>query len=241
MRPSAALHDWCLTVFLFLLTLATAALLSGPAQAQVVRCTDMRTGAIAYTDGQCPRGTSAREVQARQTPEEIHQQRAQAAQALAEKQQRLQAEADQARLSAERDAQRQREQAERAAAARPALPDYARSPECARSRRTLDLTAASIGTGNALQGQDPRLQTAQHQMELDCLGPQGYAEVAKNRPSNPPVVWYAPTQLRPPPEHPPHGRPPGARPPPRSRPPPWFTHCPGERCDDGPGRRRPRP
>lgn len=222
-------------MFLPLLTL-TAALLGGAAQAQVVRCTDTRTGAVTYTDGECAQGSKAREVQARQTPEEINQERAQAAQALAQKQQRQQAEAAQARLDAERDAQRQREQAERAAAARPALPDYARSPECARSRRKLDLAAASIGTASAFDGQDARLQTAQRQMELDCLGPEGYANIEKNRPPPlpQPVVVYPRAPLYP--LHPPRMRPPRPLPPPASP-----RRCNVWGCDDAQGRSHPRP
>ena len=187
-----------------LLPLATAALLGGAAQAQVVRCTDTRTGAVTHTDGDCARGSKAREVQARQSPEEINHERAQAAQALEQKQQRLQAEAAQARLDAERDALRQREQAERAAAARPALPDYARSPECTRSRRNFDLAASST---SAFDGQDHRLQAAQRQMELDCLGPEGYANIEKNRPPPlpQPVVVYPPARWH---QHPAHPRPP---------------------------------
>lgn len=219
------------------LTLATAALLGGAAaQAQVVRCTDTHTGAVTYTDGGCARGSSAREVQARQTPEEIHQEREQAAQALAEKQQRLQAEAEAARLAAEHGARRQREQAERAAAARPAPPDYARSPECTRSRRTFDLAASS--STSTFAGQDSRLQAAQRQMELDCLGPEGYAAVEKNRPSSTPTVWYP--SPPPPTLHPRPARPPGMRPVPPGPRPSRFTHCPGGRCGNGPERPRPR-
>lgn len=220
-------------MFLPLLTLATAALLSGPLQAQVVRCTDTHTGAVTYTDGDCARGSSARKVLARQTPEEILQERAQAAQALAEKQQRLQAEATAAQLAAERDAQRQREQAARAAVARPALPDYARSPECVRSRRKLDLAASSSGV-SSFEGQDPRLQAAQRQMELDCLGPEGYAEIEKNRPSSAPTVWYPSAHLPPAYVRLPHDRPPRLRPPPLVPRPPRITHCNGGRCDDAP-------
>ena len=211
-----------------LLPLATAALLGGAAQAQVVRCTDTRTGAVTYTDGDCARGSKAREVQARQSPEEINQERAQAAQALEQKQQRLQAEAAQARLDAERDALRQREQAERAAAARPSAPDYARSPECTRSRRNFDLAASSTST---FDGQDPRLQAAQRQMELDCLGPEGYANIEKNRPLPlpQPVVVYPRAPFYPlhsPPMHPPRPLPPPAQP----------RRCNVWGCDDGQGR-----
>ena len=52
------------------------------AQAQVVRCTDPATGKVTYTDGKCAGGTTAREVEARKTPEEIQREREQAAEAL---------------------------------------------------------------------------------------------------------------------------------------------------------------
>ena len=78
------------------------------AQAQVVRCTDPATGKVTYTDGKCAGGATAREVEARKTPEEIQREREQAAQALNLKQQRLQAEATAAETEALRNAQRDR-------------------------------------------------------------------------------------------------------------------------------------
>src|SRR5690606_37396223 len=144
---------------------------------------------VSYTDSDCPASSKAREVQARQTPQEIEQQRAQAAQALESKQQRLQAEAEAARLDAEQNSRRQREAAAREAASLPRVPDYARSPECARARRNLDIAASSTST--SVYGQEAPLQAAQQQMELDCLGPAAYAEIQKNRPAAPaPVVVF---------------------------------------------------
>lgn len=224
-----ALHDWRLTMHislnrLFRVWLMGAAALWGvAAPAQVVRCTDARTGQVTYTDGDCARGTTVREVEARKTPEEIRQERAQAADALERKQQRLQAEAATARQDAERDAQRQREQAARAATTRTTAQDYARSPECARSRRNLDIAASS--TARSPYEQDTQLQAAQRQMELDCLGPEGYAEVEKNRPLNQPLLVH------------PRLRPPVARPLPQ----PSFTQCNVFRCYDAQGRSYSRP
>ena len=218
-----------------LLTLAAAALLSVATPAQVVRCTDARTGTVTYTDGDCAAGSRAREVQARQSAEDIAQERAQAAQALEQKQQRLQAEAAQLQLQAERQALREREQAARAAPAQGPAQDHARSPECARSRRSLNLAASSTRQG---YGQDARVQAAQRQMELDCLGPQGYADVEKNRPAAVPEVVYAPVPWpgrRPVfPQPPPHFEPP--RPAPQR-----FTHCNVFRCYDRQGRSYTRP
>ena len=71
---------------------ACAVLVCFTAQAQVLRCTDARTGQVTYTDGTCPGAASVREVEPRKTPQEIQLEREQAAQALARKQQQLQAE-----------------------------------------------------------------------------------------------------------------------------------------------------
>lgn len=147
------------------------------AQAQVVRCTDAATGKVTYTDGKCASGTTVREVEARKTPQEIQQEREEAAEALARKQQRLQAEATAAETESRRNAQR-----DQTAPAK--TTDYARSPECARSRRNLDVVLSSV-TGGGYE-QNLRVEAAQRQVDLDCLGPQGYAEVEKARagPSN---------------------------------------------------------
>lgn len=215
-------------IFFRTTTLVFASLLALAAHGQVVRCTDARTGAISYTDGGCPAGSKALEVQARQTVEAVEQERAQAAQALERKQQRLQTEAAAARLDAEQDAQRQREQAARTASTRASPQNYARSPECARARRNLDIAASR--TPSYAYGQEAPLQTAQRQMELDCLGPEAYAEIEKNRPAPP-----AATIVLPPP------RPHWTRPAPPPAPPPRFTHCNVFRCYDQQGRSYTRP
>ena len=214
--------------FLRTTALISITFLALAAHGQVVRCTDARTGAVSYTDGDCPAGSKAREVQARQTAEAVEQEHAQAAQALERKQQRLQTEAAAARLDAEQDAQRQREQAARTAATRARPQDYARSPECARARRNLDIAASR--TPSYAYGQEAPLQTAQRQMELDCLGPEAYAEIEKNRPAAP-----ATTIVLPPP------RPHWTRPVPPPAPPPRFTHCNVFRCYDSQGRSYTRP
>ena len=62
---------------------ACAVLVCFTAQAQVLRCTDARTGQVTYTDGTCPGAASVREVEPRKTPQEIQLEREQATQALA--------------------------------------------------------------------------------------------------------------------------------------------------------------
>ena len=88
------------------LLLAGMACWAQPAAAQVMRCTDPATGQVTYTDGGCHRGDAVREVQERQSPQDIARERQQAAEALERRQERLRLEAEQ-----RRDAQ----QAERAA------------------------------------------------------------------------------------------------------------------------------
>lgn len=195
------------------------------AHGQVVRCTDARTGKVTYTDGPCAAGAAAHEVEARKTPEEVQQEREQAAQALERKQERLQAETAAADAQARRDAERAR------AAAAPAAQDYARSPECARSRRNLDVLAAD--SSRSTYEQQQRLEAAQRQMDLDCLGPQGYAEVEKARALQPRVVVVPPSRRSPLfPEPFPQ---PGPRPAP-----PRLVECGDFRCTDNQGNTYPR-
>ena len=225
---------------------ALAALLSlaamAPAQAQVLRCTDARTGAVSYTDGACKAGSRVQEVAPRRSAEEIERDRAQAAEALARKQQRLDAEAAANRLDATRDLRRAQQQQQQQGAT-PA--DPARSPECAGARRQLEAVAARPGSG----ANDPRLLAAQQQMELLCLGAARYAELEKERATRPPGVVVAPPVWSPAypsypgyPGYPGHPvRPPHIRPPPPAPPPPRFTHCNVFRCHDAQGRSYSRP
>lgn len=191
-------------------------------QAQVVRCTDAATGKVTYTDGSCQGGTVAREVEARKSPEEIRQERAQAAEALERKHQRLQAEAAAAAQAAR--------QAPPPAAA--ATPDYARSPECTRSRRNLDVALSGSNAGTYEQGQ--RVDAAQRQVDLDCLGPKAYADLEKSRAARPLVVPPANTTIVLPPRAP-HPVTPPAHP---AR--PQFTQCNVFRCYDSQGNSYPR-
>jgi hypothetical protein len=195
----------------------------------VVRCTDPRTGQVTYTDGNCTAGAAAREVEARKTPEEIQLEREQAAQALERKLQRQQAEAAAADADARRSAERARARADQAAAAAPQPQDYARSPECARARRNLDLVAA--GTARSTYEQEVRLEAAQRQVDMDCLGPQGYAEVEKARAAQPRVVVVPPSRRSP--------LYPDAAPSPRPVP-PRLVQCGDFRCTDNQGNTYPR-
>ena len=207
---------------------ACAVLVCFTAQAQVLRCTDARTGQVTYTDGTCPGAASVREVEPRKTPQEIQLEREQAAEALARKQQQLQAETATRQIDAERDARRERELA--AGAPRPAArpQDYARTAECARSRRNLDVVVSSI---SGTYDQNLRVETAQRQVDLDCLGPDAYAEVEKARALR---QETAPAVVVVPPRHPVYTRP-APPPPPRK-----FTQCNVFRCYDSQGNSYPR-
>ena len=172
--------------------LAIAACSALPASGQVVRCTDPKTGQVTYTDGKCAAGTTGHEVEAKRSAEEIEQDRKAAERAIELKQQRLLAEKAAADLQAQRDAEQERVRAARAAATAPQPQDYARSAECARSRRNLELVSSTL-SGNTYD-QEPRLEAAQRQMDLDCLGPQGYAELERARATQPRIVVAPPRQ-----------------------------------------------
>lgn len=218
-----------MTKALHLIACLCVAWIGAAAQAQVVRCTDPATGKVTYTDGNCAGGTTAREVEARKTPGDIQREREQAAEALALKQKRLEAENKAAEAEALRSAQRDRPPATRSH-------DYARSPECARSRRNLDVASSSGNAGSYEQNQ--RMEAAQRQMDLDCLGPEGYAEVEKARAARPTTVTTPPPPVVVvvPPRHP-------VRPTPQPTPAPEpkkFTQCNVFRCYDSQGNVYPR-
>ncbi|MFN7858084.1 MAG: DUF4124 domain-containing protein [Acidovorax sp.] len=205
-----------------LVVAAGVALAALGAHAQVVRCTDPATGKVTYTDGDCPSGAAAREVEARKTPAEIQQERAEAAEALQRKQQRLQAEAA---------AQAQSARNAPAPEARK-NPDYARSPECARSRRNLDVTISAGDAGT--YEHNLRVEAAQRQVDLDCLGPAAYADLERTRAARPVVV--PPTTIVLPPRNTHPVQPPVAPP----AKPPKFTQCNVFRCYDSQGNSYPR-
>ncbi|MBP3979943.1 DUF4124 domain-containing protein [Acidovorax sp. JG5] len=207
---------------------AAAALLCFAAQAQVLRCTDARTGQVTYTDGACAGSASVREVEPRKTPQEIQLEREQAAEALARKQQQLQAEAAAQQIDADRAAQRERDLAARTARPAARAQDYARSAECARSRRNLDVVVSNT---SGTYDQNLRVETAQRQVDLDCLGPEAYAEVEKARAAR---QETAPAVVVVPPRHPTYTRP-SPPPPPRK-----FTQCNVFRCYDSQGNSYPR-
>lgn len=162
-----------------------AIFLSFSVGAQVMRCTDARSGKVTYTDGACSSGTDAYEVESRKTPEELRLEREQAAVAIERKR---------AALRADLDAAKQENQNTTSGHNLPNIkPNYAHSRECARSRRNLDIIASEASNGS--YEQNVRLDTAQRQVNFDCLGPADFAEIEKARAANstqatPPLVIH---------------------------------------------------
>lgn len=194
------------------------------ASAQVLRCTDARTGKVTYTDSACDSGTQSREVQPRKSPEELAQERAQGEEAAQRMRERLAAEAA---ATQQREAQQAREEREARRAQRgTSAADYANSAACANARRALDAVAASVA-GSA-EDQSARLDTAQRQMELSCLGPEGYARAEAARANRPQVVVVQP------PAWPVHPRPPHQ---PNRADRPYIKGCTSFTCTDSNGKR----
>lgn len=204
------------------LILAAAACAILPAAAQVVRCTDPATGKVTYTNGACARGDTTREVEARKTPQEIAQERQQAAEALARKSERQQQELRQ---------RREVDQAERTARSiQPAArSDPASSAQCQRARKQLQDTLASMGQG--MYDEQIRLDQAQRQADLACLSPADYARTEGRRSYAPP--YYGPPVAI----IAPHATPPRPAPPAPRR---EIANCNVFRCYDGKGNTYPR-
>lgn len=193
------------------LALAALCLATAPAQAQVLRCTDARTGAVSYTDGRCSSAGKVEQVLPARSPEALAQERDEAAQAIARKEQRLRLEAEAAALNPP--------------APLPApRPASAETPRCAASRQQLQSLLARPGRDAGAYSQ--QLAAAQQQVELDCLGAQAYGELeqARSRSAAPlaPVIVLPPRPQRPPP-------------PQVQLPRPQMTHCNVFRCYDRQG------
>ena len=203
------------------LVLAITASHTLPAAAQVVRCTDPATGKITYTDGDCRRGEAVREVEARKSPQEIAQEREQAAEALQHKHERQQLEAQQRRAA------QQAEQASRSAQPS-AVYDPAQSLECQRARKNLQDLLPTLGQG--LYDEQTRLDAAQRQADLACLSPAEYARTERSRGYR--SIYTSPYYTRPTVVVPPRPMP---APPQRE-----IANCNVFRCYDGKGNTYPR-
>jgi len=197
------------------LALAALCAFAAPAQGQVLRCTDARTGAVSYTDGSCDTGRTARQVLPARSAEALALEREEAALAIARKEQRLREEAATAALNP---------------LPAPSAAASSESPRCSQSRQQLQTLLARPGRDGITYSQ--QLGAAQQQMELDCLGAQAYRDLAQARaqtamPAAPVIVVPA---LRPPRPLPPAVQPPR----------PQMRHCNVFRCYDQQGNVHPR-
>jgi len=211
------------TIAGLLASLALAAGLAAPAAAQVMRCVDPASGKVTYTDEACARGEAAREVQPRQSAQEIEQERSQAEQALQRKYQRQQQEAE-----------LQRQALPNAPQPPGAAPDPAQSAQCQRARQALQELLA--GADPSVYDDQIRVASAQRQADLACLTPAEYARVQAQRSSGartpyPALPGYAPPVV----VVPPRPRPPHQQPPRRE-----ITNCNVFRCYDKNGNTYPR-
>lgn len=196
------------------------------AQAQIMRCTDARTGEVTYTNGRCIEGENARQIHAAQSPEEIAQERTEAAKA------RERSQAQMARDEAQR---RQREELERKAQAAAQAQAQARtgnaspenSPACRQARERHNAILAEPSPDLATWGE--RSVAAQQQMEMSCLGAAAYQQLQQSRALQPNAInrpqWHG---------RPPHPAPPAQRPAP-------IVNCNVFRCYDSRGGVHPIP
>lgn len=206
------------------LLLALAACLGGPASAQVVRCTDPATGKATYTDGECRQGDATREIEGKKTPEELEQEREQAAEALARKHERQQQEA------------LLRSPPAAAPAPRPAAapPDPAHSAACQQARQRLQQELD--GSGRGMYDEQSRLDAARRQADLACLTPAEFARADSERSraqAAAPAYYQPPVVVVPARPHRPH-------PPAHKPPPPREMQCNVFRCYDRQGNVYPR-
>lgn len=219
MTPSHKLLAPLASVFLVFLGMFSP---FNTASAQVLRCTDARTGKVTYTDSACDIGTRSQEVQPRKSPEELAQERAQGEEAAQRMRERLAAEAVAAQQA--RDERKARHDQQGTSAA-----DYANSAACANARRALNAVAASAQRSS--EDQSAQLDTAQRQMDFSCLGPDGYARAEAARANRPQVVVVQPPAwpVRPRPSHQPDRA---------DR--PYIKGCTPFTCTDSNGKRYPR-
>ena len=173
--------------------------LGATAQAQVLRCTDAKTGEVTYTNGRCVSGEASVQVQPASSPEQIAREHAQAAAAIER------SKAEMARDEAQRQEREKREERERRqqlAAAK--AQSGSNSPACRQARQRLDAILAETSPDPATWGE--RSQTAQQQMEMTCLGPEAYSQLQQTRALQPNAIhrpqyyprgWVRPVPVQP--------------------------------------------
>ena len=230
---STVVGGWAVGLLMALLPLA--------GNAQVIRCSDPVTGKVTYTDGRCASGTKAQEIEPRKTPEEIQEEREQAALALERKREKMKLEAEQ-RQQQQQD--RQLSANERSGRGRSEEPNPANSQACLQARRNFEEVQSTMGRG--MYDEAARLDAAQRQLDQACLTQEQWVQAQRDRersgayaPAYPYVV-QPPFVIRPPyPSRPSFPSRPPERPQPQPRP-PEMTNCNVFRCTDAAGNVYPR-
>ena len=202
--------------------------LQGAAHAQIMRCTDAKTGEVTYTNGRCISGEASTQVKPAQSAEEIAQERAAAAKAR---------ELSQAQISRDEALRRKREEAERKereaaekAQARAGGNNLENSPACIQARQRYNTILAEANPDPATWGE--RSQAAQAQMEMSCLGATAYQQLQQSRALQPNAInrpQWGYGQTRPPVIHP------------VPQPPAKIVNCNVFRCYDNRGGVHPVP
>ena len=213
-----------------LLGLMLLGLQAAPAHAQIMRCTDAKTGEVTYTNGRCISGEASTQVKPAQSAEEIAQERAAAAKAR---------ELSQAQISRDEALRRKREEAERKereaaekAQARAGGNNLENSPACIQARQHYNTILAEANPDPATWGE--RSQAAQAQMEMSCLGATAYQQLQQSRALQPNAINRPQWGYGYPNRYPP------ARPTP-SQPPAKIVNCNVFRCYDNRGGVHPIP
>ena len=160
-----AVRPWALAALLSLLFWNASSV-----QAQVVRCTDARTGQVTYTNGACIQGEAAVQVQKAQSAEDIARERAQAqaAQVANQEQWARDNQARDARLEREHKEDEAWQRAQSRNNASNARPASAENTACQQARTRYNGLLAQQSSGS-LDDQE-RSQQALHDMEMACLG-----------------------------------------------------------------------
>ena len=161
-------------------TWALAALLCAPTHAQVLRCQDPATGQMSYTDGACPKGQGRTEIAPARSAQDIAN------------------EQEHARAAREHWQAEQLRQKQLAPAIPEPTPAERRSQACQAAQNELQALS------HREAGNPAALDAAQRHMEMQCLGPEGYAALERSRanalaPGETTVV-LPPHHLRPPPQ-----------------------------------------
>lgn len=165
--------------------LALLSLVGTGLHAQVLRCTDVRTGKVTYTDSNCSVGQRTAEVEPQKTPQEIQAERTRAEDALEAKEKRQSAQALVEERQREREV-REDEQQRRGRAQNTANQDYGSSRSCTDART--NLASATANLARTPEEQATRIDAAQQQMDFACLGPDAYARAQASRANREPGI-----------------------------------------------------